>query len=76
VSRAPSSIQRATAAASGGEAIPVLEPAISTPAASAPADGAAATVARPTAATTPADTATRRGPQRAVAMMLSPMARQ
>ena len=76
MSRERSSIQRATADASGGEAIPVLDPAISTPAASTADDGETATVAIPTAATAPAATATGRGPQRAVARMLNPMARQ
>ena len=54
----------------------MLDPAISTPAASTAEDGETATVAIPTAATAPAATATGRGPQRAVARMLNPMARQ
>ncbi len=65
-----------TAAAIGGEAIPVLDPATSTPAASTGAVGETATMVMPIVATTPALTATRRAPRRSVSTMLSTIATQ
>ena len=60
----------------GGEAIPVLEPAIKMPAASTGAEDATATVAIPRVATIPASTATRRGPHRGVRIKLPTIAAQ
>lgn len=66
----------ATAAASGGETMPVLQPATSTPTASTQAEGASAMMEIPSVATTPAATATRRGPMRSVSSRLAVIAAQ
>ncbi len=62
----PPVIRCAMAVARGGEAKPVLAPAIRMPAARTGPDCATATTAMPAVATTPAATATRRAPTRSV----------
>jgi hypothetical protein len=64
------------AAANGGDAMPVLDPAISTPTARTHAEGAKATMVIPSVATIPAPVATNRGPRRLVTAALAMIAAQ